>query len=165
MTTSASTQNKKNPVKLTAQEAIAELDARREAELLAEGQVAQAAAEIAASAAPRRARSPITAGLAAMRRWFDTHAQAAHLADETEQKVDWMRSIPFVILHLVCLGVIWVGWSPVAVAVCAFMYALRMFAITGFYHRYFSHRCFRDPAGPLVVGEPPPHAPQALRWA
>jgi len=42
-----------------------------------------------------------------------------------------------------CLGVIWVGWSPVAVGVCVALYFIRMFAITGFYHRYFSHRSFK----------------------
>jgi stearoyl-CoA desaturase (delta-9 desaturase) len=36
-----------------------------------------------------------------------------------------------------------VGWSPVAVAVALALYGLRMFAITGFYHRYFSHRSYR----------------------
>ena len=34
------------------------------------------------------------------------------------------------------------GWSPVALAVCLGLYAARMFAITAFYHRYFSHRAF-----------------------
>ena len=33
--------------------------------------------------------------------------------------------------------------SPVAVAVAIALFALRMFAITAFYHRYFSHRAFR----------------------
>jgi len=39
--------------------------------------------------------------------------------------------------------VIWVGWSWTSIAVAAGLYVLRMFAITGFYHRYFSHRAFR----------------------
>jgi stearoyl-CoA desaturase (delta-9 desaturase) len=39
--------------------------------------------------------------------------------------------------------VIWVGISGFAVRVAIALYALRMFAITGFYHRYFSHRAFR----------------------
>ncbi len=41
-----------------------------------------------------------------------------------------------------CVGVIWVGWSPTALAVAGSLYVLRMFAVTGFYHRYFSHRSF-----------------------
>jgi stearoyl-CoA desaturase (delta-9 desaturase) len=50
--------------------------------------------------------------------------------------------VPFAALHLACLAVFLVGWSPVAVGVAVAFYALRMFAITGFYHRYFSHRAF-----------------------
>ncbi len=51
--------------------------------------------------------------------------------------------ISFWVIHAMCLGTIWTGVSPVAVAVCIGFYALRMFAITGWYHRYFSHRAFR----------------------
>jgi stearoyl-CoA desaturase (delta-9 desaturase) len=41
------------------------------------------------------------------------------------------------------LTVIWVGWSPVAVLVALALYWLRMFAVTGFYHRYLSHRSYK----------------------
>ncbi|MGE0827345.1 MAG: acyl-CoA desaturase [Candidatus Binatia bacterium] len=58
-------------------------------------------------------------------------------------RVDWLRVIPFVAMHLMCFGVLWVGWSPVAVGVAVALYAIRMFAITAFYHRYFSHRTFK----------------------
>ena len=57
-------------------------------------------------------------------------------------RVEWVRTIPFVILHLGCLGIIWVGWSWTAVAAAIGLYLARMFAITGFYHRYFSHKTF-----------------------
>ncbi len=53
------------------------------------------------------------------------------------------RKAPFVALHLSCLLVLVVGWSPVAVAIAAALYLVRMFAITAFYHRYFSHRAFK----------------------
>lgn len=79
-------------------------------------------------------------------RWFDSEAQPAAEAEVSGQQartVNWQRVIPFVAVHLACLSIIWVGWSPVAVAVCVFMYLLRMFAITAFYHRYFSHRSFK----------------------
>jgi stearoyl-CoA desaturase (delta-9 desaturase) len=45
-------------------------------------------------------------------------------------------------VHLACLAVIWVGFSWVAFAVCMALYVIRMFAITGVYHRYFSHRSY-----------------------
>lgn len=56
---------------------------------------------------------------------------------------DLVRCLPFVFLHLGCLGVLWVGWSWTAVIAAIVLYLVRMFAITGFYHRYFSHRTFK----------------------
>jgi len=47
------------------------------------------------------------------------------------------------LMHAACLAVIWVGFSWVALAVTLLLYVVRMFAITGFYHRYFSHRTFK----------------------
>jgi stearoyl-CoA desaturase (delta-9 desaturase) len=46
-------------------------------------------------------------------------------------------------MHVGCLGVIWVGWSATAVVVAVLLYILRAFALTAFYHRYFSHRAFK----------------------
>jgi stearoyl-CoA desaturase (delta-9 desaturase) len=57
--------------------------------------------------------------------------------------VEWLRIIPLIFLHLGCLGVFWVGWSRTAVIVSLTLYVIRMFAITGFYHRYFSHKTFK----------------------
>jgi stearoyl-CoA desaturase (delta-9 desaturase) len=50
---------------------------------------------------------------------------------------------PFVLVHLSCLLVLAVGWSPTALYVALGSYLLRMFGITAFYHRCFSHRAFR----------------------
>lgn len=91
---------------------------------------------------PASARSALPRIPASLRRWFDTGAAAAG-GDDAEDRVDWLRAMPFVALHLACIAVVWVGVSPVAVVVAAALYAVRMFAITGFYHRYFSHRTFR----------------------
>ena len=89
-------------------------------------------------AAPAHWRRTLTA----LVRWFDTSAPEA--VPETEARgIDWPRALPFIGLHLACLGVFWVGISWFAVAVALLLYALRMFAITGFYHRYFSHKAFR----------------------
>jgi stearoyl-CoA desaturase (delta-9 desaturase) len=71
--------------------------------------------------------------------WFDNTAVGA----DNARQVDWLRVVPFMALHLGCLLPLWVGWSGTALAVAAGLYALRMFAITGFYHRYFSHKAFR----------------------
>ncbi|MCE9634267.1 MAG: acyl-CoA desaturase [Planctomycetes bacterium] len=79
-----------------------------------------------------------------MVRWFDSWA-AAESAGEVvvPRRVDWVRVIPFLFMHVACVAVIWVGWSPVAVLTAAALYVVRMFAITGFYHRYFSHRTYQ----------------------
>jgi len=56
--------------------------------------------------------------------------------------IDVLRIVPFLLLHLSCAAVFWVGASPTAVFAAVFLYLVRMLAITGFYHRYFSHRSF-----------------------
>ena len=86
-------------------------------------------------------RPELSRWTASMRRWVDT--QAAGAPGGPPDRIDWTRALPFALLHAGCLGVVWTGVSPVAVAVAAALYALRMFALTGFYHRYFSHRTFR----------------------
>ena len=78
-----------------------------------------------------------------MLRWIDTEQVPAAAESAALDRIDWLRASPFVAMHLACLAVIWVGVSPIALAVAAAMYAIRMFALTGFYHRYFSHRTFR----------------------
>lgn len=76
-------------------------------------------------------------------RWVDNAALARMVSPDEPQRIDWVRTIPFVILHVACLAVFLVGWSPVAVGMALVLYLVRMFAITAFYHRYFSHRTFR----------------------
>jgi stearoyl-CoA desaturase (Delta-9 desaturase) len=73
--------------------------------------------------------------------WFDSSAVAD--AQPFERRVEWLRTLPFIGMHAMCLGVIWVGVSATALIVAAALYAVRLVAITGFYHRYFSHRTFR----------------------
>ena len=72
--------------------------------------------------------------------WLD--AGALQPAGERHQ-IDWLRVTPFVVLHLACLSVVCVGVSATAVVTAAVLYLIRMFAITAFYHRYFSHGSFR----------------------
>jgi stearoyl-CoA desaturase (Delta-9 desaturase) len=72
-------------------------------------------------------------------RWFDNEAAPA----AASAGIDWLRVVPYLALHAGCLGVLWVGASPAAVWLAFALYSVRMFAITGFYHRYFSHRAFR----------------------
>ena len=76
-------------------------------------------------------------------RWFDSWAGMDESLRTAPPRVDWLRVIPFVAMHVTCLGVFIVGWSWTAVVSTLGLYLIRMFAITGFYHRYFSHRTFK----------------------
>jgi stearoyl-CoA desaturase (Delta-9 desaturase) len=75
------------------------------------------------------------------RNWFDTWS-GIHQQESPRDGIDWQRMVPLALLHAGCLGVIWVGWSPFAVGLALVLYVLRGMFISGFYHRYFSHRAF-----------------------
>ena len=87
--------------------------------------------------------SKTTAFFYSILRWFDAEAGLGDAPPDSGRRVEWLRIIPFIVLHGMCLGVIWVGWSWTAVITAAALYLVRMFAITGFYHRYFSHRTYK----------------------
>lgn len=56
----------------------------------------------------------------------------------------WLASLPFFAAHAVALATPFLApfaWRRLALAAC--VYAVRMFAITAGYHRYFSHRAYR----------------------
>ena len=73
--------------------------------------------------------------------WFDSNANIA--VDHNPEKIEFLRILPFILLHLACFTVIFVGFSVTALIIAVVLYALRMFAITGFYHRYFAHKAFK----------------------
>ena len=69
------------------------------------------------------------------------HADAA--SDAKFEFMNIFKQGVFWAVHLACFAALWVGVSWVAVAVCLGLYFIRMFAITGIYHRYFSHRSYQ----------------------
>ena len=71
--------------------------------------------------------------------WFDN----TNTSTDNSNHIDWYRIVPFILVHLAALAVFWVGFSWIAFWTAVGLYLLRMFAITGFYHRYFSHRNFK----------------------
>ena len=79
--------------------------------------------------------------------WFDNQAVPAESTNLPVKAnwadIDWLRVIPFLLLHIACFAVIWVGFSWFALGFALILYFTRMFAVTAFYHRYFSHRAFR----------------------
>ncbi len=93
----------------------------------------------------KKKRSVSHAALDLLRQWWD----ADHLPDRRSKaqtgsdRFEWGRATPYILLHVACLAVIWVGWSWFALGAAIVLYLVRMFAITAFYHRYFSHRAFR----------------------
>jgi stearoyl-CoA desaturase (Delta-9 desaturase) len=53
-------------------------------------------------------------------------------------------SLPFWAVHVIAIvGVIATGWSWSGFALALALYAVRMFAVTAGYHRYFSHRTYK----------------------
>lgn len=60
-----------------------------------------------------------------------------------KMEIDWVRCIPFYLLHLSVVSVFYVDFSWMAVVMLLLMYFPRMFGLTGFYHRYYAHRAFK----------------------
>lgn len=77
--------------------------------------------------------------------WLDSDYHRADAPDPATlpERIDWERTLPFLFLHLGCLAVFWVGGNWFCAITALALYAIRMFGITAFYHRYFSHRSFR----------------------
>jgi stearoyl-CoA desaturase (delta-9 desaturase) len=62
--------------------------------------------------------------------------------DAAERLHVW-SSVPFALVHLVPLAMIWTGVTWREVALCAVLYQARMFFVTAGYHRYFAHHSFK----------------------
>ena len=61
----------------------------------------------------------------------------------SDERLNLRSSIPFFAVHFVPFLAVFTG-VPLKVVVLAFVtFAVRMFFITGGYHRYFSHRSYR----------------------
>ena len=73
---------------------------------------------------------------------FDNDYKIA-LIDAESSTTDLKRVWPFFTLHMLCFGALLFEVNTTLIAICVGSYAIRMFAITGFYHRYFSHKAFQ----------------------
>jgi stearoyl-CoA desaturase (Delta-9 desaturase) len=62
--------------------------------------------------------------------------------DGEHDDIIYPSAIPFVLVHLTCIGAIWSGITWQAAATGIALYWLRIFAIGAGYHRYFSHRTY-----------------------
>ena len=76
-------------------------------------------------------------------KWVCPPPETLDEPEGTEGKVEWFRCLPYIIIHLLALVAFFYPvtlWCPVIALVS---YSVRMFSITAFYHRYFSHRSFK----------------------
>jgi stearoyl-CoA desaturase (delta-9 desaturase) len=79
------------------------------------------------------------------RQWIDSWSRPIQVQTSSPEskKIQWVRIIPFIILHVACLGIFYVGVSWFAVTFMLLFYLIRMFSITAFFHRYLSHKTFQ----------------------
>lgn len=57
------------------------------------------------------------------------------------------ESLPLLFMHLGCVAVLWVPFNRFAVLALAISYVLRVFALTGGFHRYFAHKSYQTSRG------------------
>lgn len=73
-----------------------------------------------------------------------TVVTAAPLADKALDRIDWKTRLPILGLHVAAaVGFMFTEFSWKGVLLCAVMYYFRMWALSSFFHRYFSHRSFK----------------------
>jgi stearoyl-CoA desaturase (Delta-9 desaturase) len=73
----------------------------------------------------------------------DPAAAAPRPARPDDKRVNWVKSIPFFLVHVLCLAAIFTGvtWTAVGIFV-AFFFGRAIF-VTAAYHRYFSHKTYK----------------------
>ncbi len=69
--------------------------------------------------------------------------RAAPVDGSDHDDIIYPQAVPFVGVHLACFAAIWTGVTFEAAALGIGLYWLRMFGVTGGYHRYFSHRTYK----------------------
>jgi len=62
---------------------------------------------------------------------------------EVRSKPVLKQEIAFIIMHLLPIGIFWTGATAFDWILCVSLYFVRMFFITGAYHRYFSHKTYK----------------------
>ncbi len=59
------------------------------------------------------------------------------------RRLDWVGAVPFLLVHAAPLAAFYTGTKWQDWVVCVVLYWVRMFGVTGGYHRYFAHRTYR----------------------
>ena len=65
-----------------------------------------------------------------------------HIINDEDNRL-LMVSSPIFLMHVIALGAIFTGFSWAALIALVITYAVRVFALTAGFHRYFSHRAFK----------------------
>src|SRR5436190_22565557 len=79
----------------------------------------------------RRSTSLARRALTSVLQWIDSDytPESPEKIRAEPDRVDWMRCIPFIILHAGCFGALWVGVSPFAVWISVVLRSLRKYAV------------------------------------
>ena len=76
-------------------------------------------------------------------KWVCPPPEITDEPDDLENKVERFRCLPFIVIHLLAVLAFFYPVTLYGIALALFSYSIRMFTITAFYHRYFSHRSFK----------------------
>lgn len=87
--------------------------------------------------------TPSTAPGAAIRGPAPPARPASPSAKPADERVNWVSSTSFLLVHALCLLAVFTGVSTTVLVLLAVTLFVRMFFVTAGYHRYFSHRSFR----------------------
>jgi len=81
--------------------------------------------------------------ISSLSKWVCPPPETHNDPDHTQDKVEWFRCVPYILVHFGALLVFFTPFAWPCLVLLFLSYAARMFAITAFYHRYFSHRTFK----------------------
>lgn len=76
-------------------------------------------------------------------KWVCPPPEISNEPDDLSNKVEWFRCLPFIVIHLLAVSAFFYPVTFYCIVLAVISYSLRMFTITAFYHRYFSHRSFK----------------------
>ncbi|MEK9773432.1 MAG: fatty acid desaturase [Opitutae bacterium] len=80
--------------------------------------------------------------ISSLSKWVCPPPETFDKPDPSQDRVEWFRCVPYILIHLGALLVFFTPFAWACLPVLLLSYSVRMFAITAFYHRYFSHRTF-----------------------
>ena len=77
------------------------------------------------------------------KKWADSNYFDHLYIQDFPEKIDLMRILPLILIHIVPFFIIFVGFSKFCIYLFLVLYTIQMFAITAINHRYFSHHTYK----------------------